>query len=201
MALTEQSRRQKLPHISIIERYPKPVWLKQPRVLRVLVLQHTCHEVLLLLTLLRSLGMAPCPDAVSAEAAAFANTYRIDSPAHAVAIIEPPLPEPEPDADTDVGSEDIDLALYCMEITDDQADPVPAAEPPEEPMPWTESAVYCRHCQMWLRGQQQWDDHVPGKKTSEEPAARATECRRWRGAAPRILPILPGLAQRLGPME
>ena len=129
-----------------------------------LVLQHTCHAVLMLLTLLRSLGMAPCPDAVSAEAAAVANTCRTGSPAHAAAIIEPPLPEPEPDVDTDVGSEDIDLALYCMEITDDQADPVPAAEPPEEPMPWTEPAVYCETCQMWLNGQEQWDDHVGGKK-------------------------------------
>ena len=100
------------------------------------------------LTLLRSLGMASCPDAVSAEAAAFAKTCRTGSP----------------DADTDVGNEDSDLALCCMEITDDQADPVPAAEPPEEPMPWTEPAVYCETCQMWLNGQEQWDDHVGGKK-------------------------------------
>ena len=122
------------------------------------------------LTLLRSLGMAPCPDAVSAEAAAFANTCRTGSLARAAAIIEPDLPEPEPDVHTDVGSEDINLALYSMEIRDGQgdqwrrADPVLGADTPEVPMPWSEPAVYCRPCQMWLNGQEQWDDHVGGHK-------------------------------------
>ena len=34
----------------------------------------------------------------------------------------------------------------------------------ELPMPWTEPAVYCKFCQMWLNGQAQWADHIPGKK-------------------------------------
>ena len=45
-----------------------------------------------------------------------------------------------------------------------QPDPGPSADTAEEPMPWTESAIYCRSCQFWLRDEEQWDGHVAGKK-------------------------------------
>ena len=105
----------------------------------------------MLLALLRALGIAPCPGAASVEAAAAA----------------PPEPDPEANADAD-NEDDINLAIYSMEIREHRVVPLGHAHPvtdrPEEPMPSTEPAVYCTTCQMWLNGQKQWDVHSVGKK-------------------------------------
>ena len=115
----------------------------------------------MLLALLRALGIAPCPEAASVEAAAAAP------------------PEPDPEADPDADSDDgINLPVYSIEIREQHVVPlgdahpgieiytrsrmhdhpvIPADRPEEQP-------VYCTTCQMWLNRQKQWDDHIGGKK-------------------------------------
>ena len=105
----------------------------------------------MILALLRAVGIAPCPEAASVGAAALA----------------PAESEPEANTDADI-EDDTNLVIYTMEIREHHVVPLGHAHPvtdrPEEPMPSTEPAVYCRTCQFWLNGRQQWTDHLIGKK-------------------------------------
>ena len=121
----------------------------------------------MLLALLRAVGIAPCPEAASVGAAALA----------------PAESEPEANTDADI-EDDTNLVIYTMEIREHHVvplghahpvidiysrsrmhdHPVIAADTPEVPMQWTESAMYCSTCQFWLNGQQQWEEHLIGKK-------------------------------------
>ena len=111
----------------------------------------------MLLPLWRAWRKDPCTQAASVGAAAAADTNETGSRAHTAAINEPDPPEPDPDMyPMEIGE------IYTRSLAHDHH--FIAAGRPEVPMQWTEPAVYCRTCQFWLNGQQQWKDHISGKK-------------------------------------